>query len=129
MQRSGLYETEPQEVTAQPWFLNMAVRCETELAPLALLRTLLSVELELGRDRSADALPKGPRVIDIDILLYDQAVIELPELTVPHPGLLRRRFVLEPLLEVNRQLAHPAFGTLLADALPTVADQSLRRLT
>ncbi len=103
---SSLYETEPMEVTDQPWFLNCAVALETEQMPKQLLARLLGIEREMGRRR---VKPKGPRLIDIDILLFGGSVIEDKGLTIPHPTLHERRFVLEPLAEIASEVRHPVF--------------------
>jgi 2-amino-4-hydroxy-6-hydroxymethyldihydropteridine diphosphokinase len=121
--RSSVYETEPQDVTDQPWFLNIAVVCETRLFPLQLLTELLRIEREMGRVRR---LPRGPRVIDIDILLVGNAVIDTPRLTIPHPRMLERRFVLEPLLEIASELWHPVTKRPLRDYLSQVKAQKVR---
>lgn len=102
---SSFYETEPVEVMQeQPWFLNCIVALETELDPRELLDRILALELTMGRRRIE---PKGPRTIDIDIVLFGDAVINSPELTVPHPGMQQRRFVLEPLAEIAAEIQHP----------------------
>jgi 2-amino-4-hydroxy-6-hydroxymethyldihydropteridine diphosphokinase len=101
---SSVYETEPVEVSDQPWFLNCAVALRTELAPSALLSNILAIEKAMGRVRTE---PKGPRLIDIDILLFGTQTITTPELTVPHPAMAERRFVLEPLAEIAPQAVHP----------------------
>jgi len=121
--RSSIYETEPQDVAAQPWFLNIAVACETRLFPLQLLTALLRIEREMGRVRR---LPRGPRIIDIDILLLGSAAIDTPRLTIPHPRMLERRFVLEPLLEIAPELLHPVTKRPLRDYLSQVKAQKLR---
>jgi 2-amino-4-hydroxy-6-hydroxymethyldihydropteridine diphosphokinase len=118
--RSSLYETEPREVPGQPWFLNCAVALETELMPKQLLARLLEIERSLGRKRKAGQ-PKGPRTIDLDILLFGSSVIETAGLTIPHPALDERRFVLEPLAEIAPEARHPVFKRTvreLRDALP-----------
>src|SRR5437879_4737040 len=98
---SSLYETEPVEFTNQPWFLNCAVALETTESPRQLMDSILHIELEMGRRR---AEKKGPRTIDIDILLFGDAIVETPELTIPHPAMHQRRFVLEPLAEIAPEL-------------------------
>ncbi|MDQ2777707.1 MAG: 2-amino-4-hydroxy-6-hydroxymethyldihydropteridine diphosphokinase, partial [Acidobacteriota bacterium] len=127
--RSSRYETAPQDVIDQPWFLNMAVQCETRLFPLQLLALLQKIERELGRFRGHGTMPGGPRTIDIDILLYGSVCIETPELVIPHPRMTQRGFVLEPLLEIAPQLRHPQSKQLLSNYLKDVADQKLRKLT
>ncbi len=123
---SSIYETEPVEFTSQPWFLNCAVTLETEKSPQELLGSLLAVEQMMGRQRTQ---AKGPRNIDIDILLYDDEVVDEKGLKIPHPGLAARRFVLQPLAEIASEARHPALnktvGELLA-ALP--AGQAVRKL-
>jgi 2-amino-4-hydroxy-6-hydroxymethyldihydropteridine diphosphokinase len=101
---SSVYETEPVEFTDQPWFLNCVIALETTAEPAQLLRECLRIEQEMGRQR---LLKKGPRSIDIDILLFGDAVVNTPELTIPHPEMTRRRFVLEPLAEIAPELLHP----------------------
>src|SRR5207237_8796435 len=91
---SSLYETEPLDLREQPWFLNCAVQGETESPPLDLLRALRGIESHMG---SKKLMPKGPRLLDLDILLYGDKTIETPELQVPHPRMLVRKFVLAPL--------------------------------
>lgn len=118
--RSSCYETEPMEVPGQPWFLNCAVALETELMPKQLLARLLEIERSLGRKRKSGQ-PKGPRTIDLDILLFGSSVIETAGLTIPHPALHERRFVLEPLAEIAPEARHPVFKRTvreLRDALP-----------
>jgi 2-amino-4-hydroxy-6-hydroxymethyldihydropteridine diphosphokinase len=122
---SSFYETEPVEVPDQPWFLNAVVEAETDLFPKQLLARLQRIEQQLGRRRLR---PKGPRLIDIDILLYGGAVIDADELQVPHPRLAERRFVLEPLAELAPHLRHPVTRRALKDMLHAVAGQQVRRL-
>ena len=95
--RSSLYETEPLEFREQPWFLNMVAEVATPLSPHELLSRILEIARKLGRIR---VTPKGPRTIDIDILLYGGLVVNTDELQIPHPRLAERRFVLEPLAEL-----------------------------
>jgi 2-amino-4-hydroxy-6-hydroxymethyldihydropteridine diphosphokinase len=122
---SSFYETEPVEFTDQAWFLNCAVALETTETPKQLMAALLHVEQEMGRQRTGK---KGPRPIDLDILLFADAVVESRELTIPHPALQRRRFVLEPLAEIAPQARHPVLKKTvreLYDALP--AGQQVRK--
>jgi len=116
---SSTYETEPVgEVLDQPDFLNAAVRVRTALEPLELLDACKQVELELGRD--PDAPRHSPRPVDVDVLLLGEETLEHERLTLPHAEVRRRRFVLEPLLELDADLALPD-GTRLADALAALA--------
>ena len=115
---SSFYETEPVEMTAQPWFLNCAVKLDTEKMPRQLIAGILAIEQGMGRQRKQK---KGPRVIDIDILLFGSSIIEIPPLTVPHAKMHERRFVLEPLAEIAPEARHPVFRRTvreLRDALP-----------
>jgi 2-amino-4-hydroxy-6-hydroxymethyldihydropteridine diphosphokinase len=124
---SSLYETEPVEFTDQAWFLNCAVALETTETPEHLLADILNVEHEMGRQR---VQKKGPRIIDIDILLFSGKIIDSPELTVPHPAMHKRRFVLQPLAEIAAAVRHPVLKKTireLLDALP--AGQTVRRIT
>lgn len=115
---SSLYETEPVEVVAQPWFLNCAVTLVTETMPRQLLAGVLKIEQAMGRRRTQQ---KGPRIIDIDILLFGSSVVDTPQLIIPHPAMHERRFVLEPLAEIAPDARHPVFKRTareLRDALP-----------
>jgi 2-amino-4-hydroxy-6-hydroxymethyldihydropteridine diphosphokinase len=126
---SALYETEPVEAAPQPWFLNCAVALETEKMPKQLLSSTQAIEQEMGRRRQPTGA-KGPRPIDIDILLFGSSVVDTPRLVIPHPGLHTRRFVLEPLAEIAPDQRHPVFKRTireLRDALPP--GQAVRRLS
>jgi 2-amino-4-hydroxy-6-hydroxymethyldihydropteridine diphosphokinase len=110
---SSFRDTEPVEYRDQPRFLNGAVELETDLSARALLGSLLDLERAFGRDRSA-APPHGPRTLDLDLLLYGDATIDEPLLKVPHPRLHERRFVLEPLAELDPDLEVPGQGSVQA---------------
>lgn len=129
LRQSSCYETEPRDVTDQPWFLNMVVECKTRLLPMQLMQKLLKIEREMGRDRTSAAQHRGPRLIDLDMLLYRKALINTAELTVPHPRMLERRFVLEPLLELVPALRDPRTGQELSKVLPALRSQTLSRFT
>lgn len=124
VRRSALYETEPQELRAQPWFLNVVAAVETSLYPRQLLSRIAHVERELGRQR---VVHKGPRTLDIDILLFGTAIIDMPDLVIPHPAMAARRFVLEPLAEIAPDLRHPVLGRTIRDLLADIRGQEVRR--
>src|SRR5216683_5068048 len=122
---SSFYETEPVELTAQPWFLNCALELETEKMPRQLLAGILKIEKEMGRQR---VQKKGPRTLDIDILLFGNSIIQTKGLTIPHRAMHERRFVLEPLAEIAPEARHPVIKRTvreLRDALPP--GQAVRR--
>jgi 2-amino-4-hydroxy-6-hydroxymethyldihydropteridine diphosphokinase len=122
---SPFYETEPVEFTDQAWFLNCALALETTRTPQQVMSAILTIEQEMGRQRIQK---KGPRIIDIDILLFSDKIIDSPDLTVPHPAMQNRRFVLEPLAEIAPEARHPVLKKTmreLLDALP--AGQTVRK--
>jgi len=114
---SSFYETAPVGYANQPDFTNAALLLETELEPLELMRALLGIERAMGRDRSAAVPPKGPRIIDLDLLLVDSVVLNTPELTLPHPAMQERRFVLEPLAEIAPEIRHSVSGKTATEML------------
>lgn len=122
---SSIYETAPRDLLKQPAFLNLAAEIETSLSPDELLGRIRGVEEELGRQRT---VPKGPRTIDIDILLYGDLRRATEDLTIPHPSMHLRRFVLEPLAELAPELAPPGAGRTVAELLEQVQDQEVRRV-
>lgn len=125
--RSSLYRTAPLEVQEQPPFLNAAALLETALDPETLLEFLLSTERTYGRNRERDQ-PKGPRTLDLDLLLMDDLVLQSPTLTLPHPAMAVRRFVLAPLVEIAPHLRHPVLDKTIAELLadlPTTGPNGL----
>jgi len=120
---SPAYETEPVEYTAQRWFLNLAAEAETELFPMQLLLRIGRVERELGRVRT---VPKGPRTIDIDILLYGRSIVRTAKLEIPHPRMADRRFVLTPLADLAPDLRHPVTHKTISEMLEAAPNQAVR---
>jgi 2-amino-4-hydroxy-6-hydroxymethyldihydropteridine diphosphokinase len=125
LRRSSLYETAPQELLDQPWFLNAVVQVETTLFPMQLLARVRQIERDMGRRR---VTPKGPRNIDIDILFYGRVVMATAELEVPHPRIAQRRFVLDPLAEIAPDFRHPLTGKTANEMLNALEPQGVRRL-
>ena len=123
---SEVYETAPRDVPAQPWFLNQVIEAESALLPRQLLSRLQKIEREMGRKRT---VAKGPRIIDIDIVLFGESVISMPDLEIPHPRMMERRFVLEPLAELAPKLRHPILNRSVREMLAKVADQQARRFS
>ena len=118
---SSLYETGPVEYLEQPPFLNAVIALDTALAPVDLLHGLLGIERDLGRVRS---FPNAPRTLDLDLLMVDNVILDIPEMTLPHPRLHERAFVLVPLAEVAPDLVHPGSGKTLPELLNSLPDQS-----
>jgi 2-amino-4-hydroxy-6-hydroxymethyldihydropteridine diphosphokinase len=125
LRASSIYETEPRDVPDQPWFLNQVIEAQTTLYPRQLLARTQKIEREMGRTRTVD---KGPRVIDIDILLYGESKVLTEALEIPHPRMADRRFVLEPLHELAPELRHPVTKKTIGEMLRRVADQAVRHL-
>jgi len=123
---SSFYETEPVDFHEQPWFLNCAVQGRTDLGPQELLHSLQEIEKRMG---SRKELAKGPRILDIDILLYGDLVLKQPQLQIPHPRMLERKFVLAPLAEIAPALRHPDWKGTASELLLATADRSeIRKL-
>jgi len=124
LRASSIWRSEARYLLDQPPFLNLVVEARTDLPPLELLAFTQVVEAGFGRDRSRE-IPKGPRSLDIDILLYGEQRIELPGLVLPHPGIEERRFVLLPLLELDGSLGHPLTGLGFLASLAALPPQGI----
>ena len=120
---SSIYETAPMLLENQPWFLNQVAEVKTSLFPRQLLHAMQDIERQLGRKRT---IPNGPRLIDIDLLLYGRTVMSSAELTVPHPRMAERRFVLEPLSELAPRLRHPVLKRTMLELLSATKQQDVR---
>jgi 2-amino-4-hydroxy-6-hydroxymethyldihydropteridine diphosphokinase len=122
---SPMYETEPVDVVNQRWFVNLVVEAETSLFPMQLLSRTASIERDLGRVRT---VPKGPRTLDIDILLYGRAVVHTAKLEIPHPRMAERRFVLAPLADLAPDVRHPVLRRSIRELLDAAPPQKVRLL-
>jgi len=125
LRRSSIYETEPVDFLQQPWFLNCVVEAETSLAPRQLLEGLQGIERKLG---SKKLVPRGPRIIDLDILFYGAEVIHEVGIEIPHPRLAERKFVLVPLAELTPEHCHPDLRKTAAELLAATPDRSAVRI-
>ena len=119
---SSIYETEPVGYEEQPFFLNLVCQISTDLTPQELLHLAKTIENEMGR---VPSFPNAPRPIDIDILFYDDQIIDTQDLTVPHPRMTERAFVLVPLAEITPKLVHPQAGKSIAELAAGVAGNSI----
>jgi 2-amino-4-hydroxy-6-hydroxymethyldihydropteridine diphosphokinase len=119
---SSIYETAPVDLLEQPWFLNCVVHGETTVPAVELLRALREIERRMG---SKKLIARGPRLIDIDILLYGQQTIDAPELQIPHPRMQLRRFVLVSLVELAPDVKHPSWSATAAQLLVATEDKSV----
>ncbi|MGA7914065.1 MAG: 2-amino-4-hydroxy-6-hydroxymethyldihydropteridine diphosphokinase [Candidatus Acidiferrales bacterium] len=125
VQQSSPYETEPVELREQEWFLNGVVEVETNLSPQRLMQALLAIERSMGRLRLK---PKGPRIIDMDILLFGSQIVREPGLEIPHPRMAERRFVLVPFAEIAAGAVHPVLQKTIGELLDETPDRSEVRL-
>jgi len=124
--QSSFYKTQPMGYPDQDWFINGVIQIETDLGPLELLRKLKEIESKMGRK---ETFRWGPRVIDLDLLLYDDLEMKTDELEIPHPQLTRRQFVLIPLVEINPDLIHPAFKKTMRELLLEIKeDQRVEKI-
>ena len=121
---SAMYETQPVDLPDQPWFLNCVAELETSKTPGELLKFALSIEAGMGRLRFRD---KGPRKIDIDVLLFGDRVLDEPGLQIPHPTMHQRRFVLKPLTEIAPHIRHPVLGKTASELLAALAEGQIVR--
>jgi 2-amino-4-hydroxy-6-hydroxymethyldihydropteridine diphosphokinase len=117
---SRFFRTSPVDYAPQEWFINAAVKIRTVLEPTALLDELVAIQRRAGR--KADAIRFGPRVLDLDILLFDARVIHTPRLEIPHPRMHKRAFVLRPICDIEPTIVHPVLGTSAADLLARLDD-------
>jgi 2-amino-4-hydroxy-6-hydroxymethyldihydropteridine diphosphokinase len=118
---SAFYETEPVDYLKQDWFLNCVVEGESDLPAATLLKNLRDIEVRMG---SKKIIVKGPRILDIDILLYGDETVATPELLIPHPRMTQRRFVLVPLAEIAPDLRHPSWHASAKELLAATTDRS-----
>jgi 2-amino-4-hydroxy-6-hydroxymethyldihydropteridine diphosphokinase len=124
--KSSLFKTKPIGYTSQDWFVNSVIKIETDLKPLDLLRLLKDIESRLGREKT---FRWGPRVIDLDILLFDEEEIEMEGLQIPHPRLQERQFVLIPLAEIDPEVIHPVLKKTIRELLENIKeDQGVEKI-
>jgi len=122
--QSSIYRTEPVGYLDQDWFVNYVVKIETESDPLALLAALKSIEREAGRVKNT--IRYGPRILDLDIILYDDLVLEDPRLMIPHPRMHKRRFVLKPICDIDPDMDHPVLHRSMQSLLDDLAETGQR---
>jgi 2-amino-4-hydroxy-6-hydroxymethyldihydropteridine diphosphokinase len=118
---SRCYRTSPVDYTDQDWFVNAVVKIETPEAPLALLEALIAIQRRMGREDGG--IRFGPRVLDLDILLFDECVTHLPQLEIPHPRMHKRAFVLRPMCDIDPTITHPVLEKTIGDLLAVLDDE------
>jgi 2-amino-4-hydroxy-6-hydroxymethyldihydropteridine diphosphokinase len=125
--QSHVYRTEPVDYKDQDWFINYVVKIKTTLDPFSLLDTVKSIERSAGR--TGDGIRFGPRVLDLDIILYDMMVLDTSKLVIPHPRMHKRHFVLKPICDIDPDIIHPVFNTTMQSLLEDldVTDQGISR--
>jgi 2-amino-4-hydroxy-6-hydroxymethyldihydropteridine diphosphokinase len=117
---SNFYKTSPVDFTEQDWFVNAVVKIETGLEPFDLLKEMNSIQIRAGRN--GNPVRFGPRILDLDIILYDNIVLNLPGLAIPHPRMHRRRFVLKPLCDIDPEIIHPVLNRDIRNLLDSLDD-------
>jgi 2-amino-4-hydroxy-6-hydroxymethyldihydropteridine diphosphokinase len=121
IQRSSFYETEPVDYRSQPYFVNCVAELHTTLSPFQLIEAMLEVESDMGRVRD---IPKGPRLIDLDLLFFEDIILASPNLVLPHPALHQRSFVLTPLCEIAADFQHPLYRSTIRELLERLTDSA-----
>jgi len=122
--QSHIYQTEPVDYTDQDWFINYAVKIETDLDPFQLMERIQTIQRNAGRTR--DKIRFGPRILDLDIIFYEEVVIYSAQLTIPHPRMHERRFVLQPLCDINSSIRHPVLRVEVQSLLNSLDDKEQR---
>jgi 2-amino-4-hydroxy-6-hydroxymethyldihydropteridine diphosphokinase len=120
--QSCFYQTAPVDFTEQDWFVNAAIEVRTELDPYLLLNTLKSIEVRQGRLKNH--IRYGPRILDMDIIFYDHLIVNTPGLTIPHPQMHKRRFVLQPVCDIDPLIVHPVLKKRMRDLLAAIHDST-----
>ena len=120
--RSPFYKTQPVDYLDQAWFINAALRFKTDLSPFELLLKTQAIQHQIGRKK--DGVRFGPRILDLDIIFYDDQLIDTPNLVVPHPRAHERRFVLQPICDIDPQVVHPVFGQTVQTILNQIPKEN-----
>ena len=121
LKRSRIYETQPVDYARQDWFINLVIKIETVLKPFALLQRMQAVQHRAGRLK--DTIRFGPRILDLDILLFDSLVLDDPQLRIPHPRMHQRRFVLKPICDIDPTITHPVLKQSMQQLLHHLDDK------